>query len=92
MAIQVTRIDIDSSNIDPFIKKTLMKAMGSIINKCEREYNARYSDQTMLMLYNRTQQFIKEIGDVVSAENLNPHTDLFGSPVNYNYFAQRRDF
>lgn len=86
------RAEVDHANYDSFIKEYIFAAVGKILRRCEREYNAKYSDQTALILYNKCEQFSKEIADIVSAENINPEVDIFGVPVNYNYFNQQRQF
>lgn len=86
------QVKIDSAKNDSYIKKAIHAALGKILNHCEKKYDARYSDQTMLILYNMAEQFSKQVEDVVCAENMNPETDIFGTTANYNYFEQQRQF
>lgn len=92
MPENTVKFKVDSNKTDPFIRKKIMQAVGEILNHCKKNYNAEYSDQSVLMLYNKTEQFVKEVQDLVSAENMNPDVDIFGTPVNYNYFNQQRQF
>lgn len=82
------KIKLNSAEEQPYIERVYLRTCKVLLKKLNEKTGAEYSNQTKMKLLNLHTQFAQQIDEILASENVNPESNLFDSPVNYNYFEQ----
>lgn len=88
--METETILIRKTENEGYISESVFKTVRKIIKKLETEYGTQYHDSSLRDIYILTEQYTKQLNEILATESVAPGTNPFGLSLDTSYFNQMK--